>query len=72
VEHKLLTIPEHMSSPPFLSGDNVVRSLDFYSSFIDLCLSFPLSFFYGYCIVCPSSSSDYDFAICKLILGVLF
>ena len=54
VEHKLLTLPEHLSSPPVFSGVRVTRSLVLYVCFIDRYLSFcPFSF--GHCVVCTSS-----------------
>ena len=45
VEQELLTIPEHLSSPPVFSGVRVIRSLILYVCFVDSCLSlspFPL------------------------------
>jgi hypothetical protein len=54
VEHELLTLPEHLSSPPVFGGSRVTRSLVLYVCFVDRCLSFcPLSF--GLCLVCSSS-----------------
>jgi hypothetical protein len=39
VEQELITLPEHLSSPPIFSGVRVTRSLDLYISFVDRCLS---------------------------------
>ena len=45
VEQELPTLPEHLSSPPVLSGVRVTRSLILYVCFVDRCLSFcPFSF----------------------------
>jgi hypothetical protein len=50
---ELLTLPEHLSSPPVFGGVRVTRSLILYVCFVDRCLSFcPFSF--GYCVVCFS------------------
>jgi hypothetical protein len=54
VKQELLTLPEHLSSPPFFSGIRVTRSLVLYVCFVDCWLSFcPFSF--GHCVVCSSS-----------------
>ena len=60
VEQELLTLPEHMSSPPVLSGVRVTRSLVLYVCFVDRCLSY-CTFSFGHCVVC--SSSIYEFWI---------
>ena len=50
---ELLTLPEHLSSSPFLSGVRVTRSLVLCVCFVYRCLSFcPFSF--GHCVACPS------------------
>jgi hypothetical protein len=54
VEQELLTLLEHLSSPPVLSGVRVTRSLVLYVCFVDRCLSF-CSFSFGHCVVCSSS-----------------
>jgi hypothetical protein len=54
VKHALLTLPEHMSSPPIFSGVHATRSLVLYICFVDCCLSF-CSFSFGHCVVCSSS-----------------
>ena len=54
VEQELLTIPEHLISPPVFSGVPVTRSLVLYVCFVDRCLSF-CTFSFGHCVVCPSS-----------------
>ena len=58
VDQELLTLPEHMSSPPGFSGVRVTRSLVLYVCFVDRCLSF-CTFSLGHCVVC--SSSTYGF-----------
>jgi hypothetical protein len=40
VKQELLTLPEHMNSPPVFSGVRVARSLVFCVCFVDRCLSF--------------------------------
>ena len=54
VEQDLLTLPEHMSSPPVFSGVRVTRSLVLYVCFVDRCLSC-CTFSFGHCVVCSSS-----------------
>ena len=53
VQQILLTLPEHMSSPPVFSGVHVTRSLVLCVCFVDRCLSV-FTFSFGHCIVCPS------------------
>jgi hypothetical protein len=53
VEQELLTLPEHLSSPPVFSGVCVTRSLVLYVCFPDRCLSF-CAFSFGRCVVCSS------------------
>jgi hypothetical protein len=48
------TLPEHLSSPPVLSGVRVTQSLVLYVCVVDRCLSF-CTFSFGHCVVCPSS-----------------
>ena len=54
VEQELITLPEHLSSPPAFSGVRVTRSLVLYVCFVDRCLSF-CTFSFGHCVVCSSS-----------------
>jgi hypothetical protein len=54
VEQELLTVPEHLSSPPVFSGVRVTRSLVLYACFVDRCLSL-CSLSFGHCVFCPSS-----------------
>jgi hypothetical protein len=68
VEQELLTLPEHLSSPPVFSGVRVTRSLVLYVCFVDRCLSF-CTFSFGHCVVC--SSSIYEFWL-LLFLYILF
>ena len=51
VKQELITLPDHLSSPPVVSGIRVIRSLVLCVCFVDRCLSFcPFSF--GHCVVC--------------------
>jgi hypothetical protein len=54
VEQELLTLPEHLISPPIFSGIRVTRSLVLCVCFADRCLSF-CAFSFGHCVVCSSS-----------------
>ena len=54
VEQELLTLPEHMSSPPVFSGIRVTRSLALFVCFVDCCLPFCTCSF-GHYVVCSSS-----------------
>jgi hypothetical protein len=54
VEQELLTLPEHLSSPPVFSGVRVTRSLVLYVCVVDRCLSF-CTLTFGHCVVCSSS-----------------
>ena len=53
VKQELLTILEHPSSPPVLSGVHVTRSLVLCVCFIDRCLSC-CTFSFCHCVVCSS------------------
>jgi hypothetical protein len=53
VQQELLTLPEHLSSPPVVSGVRVTRSLVLYICFVDRCLSF-CTFSFGHRVVCSS------------------
>jgi len=50
----MITLPEHMRSPPVFSGVRVIRSLRLYVCFVDRCLSF-YTFSLDHCVVCLSS-----------------
>ena len=69
VEQELLTLPEHLSSPPVFSGVRVTRSLVFYVCFVDRCLPF-CTFSFRHCVVCSSSIYGFwlPFGIFKLFL----
>jgi hypothetical protein len=54
VEQELLTLPEHLSSPPVFSEVRDTRYLVLYVCFVDHCLSF-CTFSFGHCVVCSSS-----------------
>ena len=49
MEQELLTLPEHMSSPPVFSGVRFTRSLVLCVCFVDRCLSFGTFFFWPLC-----------------------
>jgi hypothetical protein len=53
MEQDLLTLPEHLSSPPVFSGVRVARYLVLCVC-VDRCLSF-CTFSFGHCVVCSSS-----------------
>ena len=53
VEQELLTLPEHLCSPPVFSGVCVSRSLVLRVCFVDRCLSFCI-FSFCQCFVCSS------------------
>ena len=54
VEQELLSLPEHLSSPPVFSGVRVTRSLVLCVCVVDRCLFF-CPFSLGHCVVCSSS-----------------
>ena len=64
VEQELLTLPEHLRSPPVLSDVCVTRSLVLYVCFVDRCLSL-CTFSFGHCVIC--SSSIYGFWLLLLV-----
>ena len=73
VEQELLTLSEHLSSPPGFYGFHVTRSLVLYVCFVDRCLSVCI-FSFGHCVVCYSSildqgSENYNFEIKIICLG---
>ena len=53
-EQELLTLLEHLSSPPVFIEVCVTRSLVLYVCFVDRCLSF-CTFSFDHCVVCYSS-----------------
>jgi hypothetical protein len=58
VEQELLTLPEHLSSSPVLSGVRVTRSLVLCICFLNNCVSFcPFSF--GHRVVCTFSIYEF-------------
>jgi hypothetical protein len=58
VGQQLLTLPEHLSSSPVLSGVRVTRSLVLCACFVDRCLFF-CTFTFGHCVVCLSSIYEF-------------
>jgi hypothetical protein len=54
VKQEMLTLSEHLRSPPVFSGVRVTRSLVLYVCFVDHCLSF-CTFSFGHCVFCFSS-----------------
>jgi len=73
VEQKLLTLPEHMTSPPVFSGVRVTRSLVLSVCFVDRCLSF-CTFSFGACVsvLLRYTDSDCSFGIFKLFLCMVY
>ena len=73
MEHELLTLPEHLRSPPVIREVRVTRSLILCVDFEDRCLSF-CTFSFGHCVVC--SSSIYRFWLplwyLQTLLSILF
>ena len=75
LDQELLTLPEHLSSPPVCSGVRVTRSLVLYVCFVDRCLSFG-TFSFGHCVclfffdirilITPlvSASSSFEILLC--------
>jgi hypothetical protein len=72
VKQELLTLPEHMSSPPVFSGVRVTRSLVLYVCFLVRCLSF-CTFSFDHCVFCSSSIYGFwlPFGIFKLVLSTI-
>jgi hypothetical protein len=62
VEQELLTLPEHLSSPPVFSRVRFTRSLVLLICFVDRCLSF-CTFSFGHSVVLRYIDSDYPFGI---------
>jgi hypothetical protein len=80
VEQELLTLPEHLSSPPGFSRVHVTRSLVWYVCFVDRCLSFCTFYFWSLCclfffdiriLIAPLVSSNFSLLYYLLILSVL-
>jgi hypothetical protein len=71
VEKELLTLPEHLSSPPVFNGVHVTRSLVLCVCFVDLfvLLSF---FFWPLCYICSSGPSRASEQSYIYVLGVSF
>jgi hypothetical protein len=63
VEQELLTLPDHLSSPPVFNGVHVTRSLVLCVCFVDRCLSF-LAIVLS--VLLRFTDSDYPFGIFKL------
>jgi hypothetical protein len=70
VEQELLTLSEHLSSPPVLSEVRVTRSLVLHVCFVDRCLSF-CTFSFDHCVVLRFTNSYSPFGIFKLFLLVI-
>ena len=60
VEQELLTLPEHLSSPPLFSGIHVTRSIVLCTCicFVDRCFFF-CTFSFGHCVVCFSTIYEF-------------
>jgi hypothetical protein len=61
VEQKLLTLPDHLSSPPVFSGVRVTRFFALCVCFVDRCLSY-CTFSFGHCVVFSSTYTDSDYS----------
>ena len=69
VEQGLLTLLEHLSSPPVFSGVRVTRSLVLYICFVDRCLSFvPFLLAIVLSVLLQYTDSDSPFGIFHLFL----
>ena len=75
VEQELLTLSEHLSSPPVLSGVRVTRSLVLYVCFVARCLFLLSFFFWSLCciffiniriLITPLVSSNSFYITCNL------
>ena len=67
VGQELLTLPEHLSSPPLFSEVRVTRSLVLCVCFVDRYLSFcPFSLATVLSVLLRYTDSDYPFGIFKL------
>ena len=67
VEQELLSLPEHLSSPPVFSGVRDTRSLVLYVCFVDRCLSFVLFLLaIVLSVLLRYTDSDFPFGIFKL------
>ena len=62
VEQELLTLPEHLSSPPVFCGVRVTLSLVLYVCFVDRCLSF-----FFFCPLCCPFYFDIQILITPLV-----
>jgi hypothetical protein len=71
VEQELLTLPEHISSPPIFTRVRVTRSLVLYVCFVDRCLSF-CTFLLAIVlsVLLRNRDSDCPFGIFKLFLSI--
>jgi hypothetical protein len=70
VEQDLLTLPEHLSSPPDFSGFRVTLSLALCVCPVDRCLSFVLfRLIIVLSVLLRFTESDYPFDIFKLFFG---
>jgi hypothetical protein len=58
VKQELLTLPNHLSSPPVFSGIRVTRSLVLYVCFVYRYLSF-CAFSFGHCVPFQNTDSDW-------------
>jgi len=70
VEQELLTLPEHLSSPPVVSGVRVSRSLVLYVCLVDIVVCPFVLFLLAIVlsVLLRYTDSDWPFGIFKLIL----
>ena len=72
VEEELLTLPEHLSSPPVFGGVRVTRSLVLCVCFVDPCLSFcAFRLAIVLSVLLRFTDYDYPFGIFKLFLKMV-
>jgi hypothetical protein len=66
----VLTLLEHLSSPPVFGGVRVTRSLVLCVCFVNRCLSFCTLYFWLLSVFLQFTDSDYSFRIFKLFLTI--
>ena len=67
VDQEMLTLPEHLSSPPVFGGVRATRSLVSYVCFADRCVSFcAFSLAILWSVLLRYTDSDYSFGIFKM------
>ena len=62
MEQELLTLPDHLSSPPVFSEVRATLSLVLYICLVDRCLTL-CTFSFGHCVVLRYTDSDCPFSV---------